>query len=186
MATEKQINANRENAKKSTGPRTPEGKAIASQNSRRHHNLARSILLATENGKRFCNHVERFHREFRPEGPTERALVDMMAVARWRMLRMANLEAAGVDHEFKQLRDQTACDLDAPTRATLAYRSLVDASRTLDVLGRAEARLQRQFDSAFDRLARLRAEAARQSSPDDLLPPRHNPATNPIPEPLNS
>jgi hypothetical protein len=33
MATTAQTNANRENAKKSTGPRTPQGKAISSRNS---------------------------------------------------------------------------------------------------------------------------------------------------------
>ena len=199
MATEKQIDANRENAKKFTGTgdvspclsrqepvarnASGQGKAIASQNSRPHNHLAQSILLASENGKRFCNHVARFHREFRPEGPTERTLVDMMAVARWRMLRMANLEAAGLGHEYRQLPNHPDSALDAPTRATRASRSLADTSRTLDLIGRAEARLRSQFDSAFGRLTRLRAEAARQFNPDHLVPPRPNPATNPIPAP---
>jgi hypothetical protein len=34
--TEAQINANRENAKKSTGPRTAEGKAASSRNGLKH------------------------------------------------------------------------------------------------------------------------------------------------------
>ncbi|MHC4331688.1 MAG: hypothetical protein ACYSWW_26580 [Planctomycetota bacterium] len=36
MSTEAQVNANRENAKKSTGPRTPEGKTAVSQNAVKH------------------------------------------------------------------------------------------------------------------------------------------------------
>ena len=36
MDPEAQMNANRENAKKSTGPRTPEGKATSSRNSLVH------------------------------------------------------------------------------------------------------------------------------------------------------
>ena len=36
MRTEKQISASRENAKKSTGPRTTEGKARASKNALKH------------------------------------------------------------------------------------------------------------------------------------------------------
>jgi len=42
MATEKQILANRQNAKRSTGPRTAAGKAISSRNAFRH-GLSRSL-----------------------------------------------------------------------------------------------------------------------------------------------
>ena len=40
MATEKQIAANRLNALKSTGPRTPQGKLVSSLNNTRHGMLA--------------------------------------------------------------------------------------------------------------------------------------------------
>ncbi len=36
MSTESQVKANRENAKKSTGPKTPEGKETSSQNAVKH------------------------------------------------------------------------------------------------------------------------------------------------------
>ena len=45
MATQKQINANRRNAQKSTGPRTPEGKARVRFNALKHGMLAKSIIL---------------------------------------------------------------------------------------------------------------------------------------------
>src|SRR4051812_19605418 len=107
MATDKQIAANRANALKSTGPRTPEGKATCSQNASRHHRLAESTLYASENAKRFYAFVERFYREFQPRGTTERNLVDTMAAARWRILRMSSLEAAGIDREVRVLRAQS-------------------------------------------------------------------------------
>ena len=44
MATEAQTNANRQNAKKSTGPRTPEGKNISSRNSLVHGMTSRKFL----------------------------------------------------------------------------------------------------------------------------------------------
>jgi len=36
MASQKQIDANRRNAERSTGPRTPEGKAIVKNNALKH------------------------------------------------------------------------------------------------------------------------------------------------------
>ena len=48
MTTEAQIEANRANAQKSTGPRTPEGKATVAQNAVKHGLLARTAVLHGE------------------------------------------------------------------------------------------------------------------------------------------
>ncbi len=56
-------------------------------------------------------------------------------------------------------------------RAGHAWQSMGKSAGALHLMGRTEARLQRQFDSAFDRLARLRE-----------LRPDQNEQTNPIPD----
>ena len=150
MATEKQIAANRANAAKSTGAKTPAGKAIVSQNATRHDLLAKSFVLKRECSSRFKTFVESFYAEYNPSTPTETALVDTMATARWRLIRMSNLEAAIIDHEYAL--DSESADLTTPARATLAYRRATDAGRSIELMNRAEARLQQQFNSAFDRL----------------------------------
>jgi hypothetical protein len=45
MASVAQIQANRSNAQKSTGPRTPQGKATASQNAVKHGLLAEQVVI---------------------------------------------------------------------------------------------------------------------------------------------
>jgi hypothetical protein len=118
MATEKQIAANRANASKSSGPKSAIGKAKVSRNSTRHHLLAKSFLLKSECSARFKAFVESFYAEYNPITPTETALVDTMATARWRLIRMSNLEASIIDHEY--VLDADSADLTTPTRATLS------------------------------------------------------------------
>jgi hypothetical protein len=48
MASDKQMRANRQNARKSTGPKTPEGKAVARLNALKHGLLSQQILLPNE------------------------------------------------------------------------------------------------------------------------------------------
>jgi len=48
MSSEAKVTANRRNAKKSTGPRTLEGKAIVAQNAIKHGFLAKQDLIAGE------------------------------------------------------------------------------------------------------------------------------------------
>ena len=53
MATRAQIKANRNNAKKSTGPRTEEGKAVVAKNALKHGLLARDTVLPGEDPANF-------------------------------------------------------------------------------------------------------------------------------------
>ncbi len=56
MATEAQVQANRANAQKSTGPQTPEGKAIVSRNAITHGLLARAGVIPGEEVHEFQAH----------------------------------------------------------------------------------------------------------------------------------
>ena len=120
MATDKQIAANRANALKSTGPKTPEGKAESSRNAARYKSLAKSYVLKSECSRRFKDFVESFHAEYHPSTPTETALVNFMATAQWRLTRMSNLESAVIDYEYAC--DSESANLSPPIRATLAWR----------------------------------------------------------------
>ena len=144
MATKRQIAANRANAK-STGPKTPEGKAVSSQNASRYDLLAKSFVLLSEYPARFQTFIDSFYAEFNPSTPTEIELVDTVATARWRMIRMSNLEAAIIDHEYGVEPDSA---LTTPARTT-------DSGRSIEIINRAESRLQQHFSSGYDRLRRI-------------------------------
>ena len=114
-----------------------------------------SFVLKSECPERFEAFVESFYAEYNPSTPTETALVDTMATARWRLIRMSNLEAAIIDHEY--WLDPESARPDHPARATLAYRRATTSGRSIEMMNRAETRLQNQFNSAFDRLRLLKA-----------------------------
>jgi len=53
MSTQAQINANRENAEKSTGPKTAEGKAASSKNATRHGFYSKEFQVREEEREAF-------------------------------------------------------------------------------------------------------------------------------------
>ena len=59
MTSEAQMKASRENAKKSTGPRTPEGKARASKNALKHGLMAQDAVIPGEDPAEFDRHLRR-------------------------------------------------------------------------------------------------------------------------------
>ncbi|MFN0167601.1 MAG: hypothetical protein ACKV22_14320, partial [Bryobacteraceae bacterium] len=70
MATVSQITANRANARKSTGPKTPAGKVRSSQNALRHGLASRQIVLNTEDEAAFQALYAEFLDEYQPSDAT--------------------------------------------------------------------------------------------------------------------
>jgi len=139
------------NGARSRGPVTETGKAISSQNRVRHGLLARTIVLKGESYRRFSTLLNRLRGQLQPEGPIETALVDTMAACCWRRMRLWSLEKAAINNEVQN----NALATDPPTQVALAWRSLSDTGRSLDLLGRYEARLDSQYDRAVRRLEQL-------------------------------
>ena len=80
MATEAQVLANRLNAQKSTGPRTPEGKAVVAQNAVKH--------CQTE----FDLHREAMLGELAPVGRMESVLAERAVSLSWRLERVERMQ----------------------------------------------------------------------------------------------
>jgi hypothetical protein len=157
MSTEQKIAANRANAQKSTGPKTPAGKYFASRNATTHGLLAQSVILPGESEDRFRDLLRSYINHYKPETPNEHDLIDTMAVNRWRLQRVWALETAGFIHEQRAQAPAMAAE-DPATKYALVHRSLSYPPRSLESLSRYEVRCDRQYHRAADRLRDILAE----------------------------
>jgi hypothetical protein len=78
----------------STGPRTEEGKAIASQNALKNGLTGRTVLLPTDDVARYERHLAHYHQLWNPVGEHECVLVQAPADTWWRLQPIPMLEAA--------------------------------------------------------------------------------------------
>jgi hypothetical protein len=165
MTTDRQTESNRINAQKSCGPVSPEGKEKASRNSLRHGMLAECIVLDGESRDGFADLIQALHERFRPTDVHETALIETMAVAHWRKMRLWVLESASVNHEIRRQTDDPDASpgqkLDSPTRAALAVKSLCDNSSILRLLNRYDTSYGRQYSKAHTMLLECREKAAK-------------------------
>src|SRR5215471_18502314 len=93
MPTQKQIDANRRNAAKSTGPRSPQGKAISAMNALRSGVYAQSEIIAGENPAELQTLTAEYIQRFHPTTPEQRRYVDTLIRDDWRLRRLARAEA---------------------------------------------------------------------------------------------
>ena len=167
MASERQLAANRANAKKSTGPRTSAGKQRTAQNAIRHGLLAQAVVLPGESLERFSHLLSEMHDQFQPQSPVEFALIETMVVSRWRQMRLWAIEKANL---VKELDRQDALvgtnGQDPATKVAIAFTSLGDKTRSLDIMLRYEVRFDRLYNRALDRLLlfkKQKSDSAKQT-----------------------
>ncbi len=103
MASEAQILANRTNAQKSTGPRTPAGKAVVSQNAVTHGFLAQETVLQGEDAGEFAVHRDRLLRDLAPAGDAVLDLAERIAGLSWRLRRAERLQTEAFDTLYEKM-----------------------------------------------------------------------------------
>src|SRR5438876_133408 len=141
MSSESKILQARINGAKSRGPKTPEGKQASSCNAITHGLTAEAIVLDGESADAFNQHWLEFIDEHQPRTKTEHELVQRMAVSSWRLHRNYAREAAII--KLRMIEQAASIDSRYPgatpaDRSALAFRSLADDARSLDLLNRYE------------------------------------------------
>lgn len=94
MATsQKRIEANRANARRSTGPRTARGKRASSRNAVAHGLSGRAALLPGDDPEEYRRFVHAVLRELDPHGPMQEELVGEIANLTWKLRRAPGAES---------------------------------------------------------------------------------------------
>jgi hypothetical protein len=101
MATQAQILANRQNAQKSTGPRTAEGKANSAQNATKHGLFARQNVVIPENQAQFDDLRDEMLADLAPVGAMEAILAERIVSLTWRLKRAQRMQDEVIDVKIR-------------------------------------------------------------------------------------
>src|SRR5687768_1731541 len=91
--SERKRAANRANARRSTGPRTPAGKAAAARNALVHGLTARLILLPGEDPREYRRFARRILDELAPDGALQEELAGEVVDLSWKLRRVPGAES---------------------------------------------------------------------------------------------
>ena len=108
IPSEARLRANRENAQKSTGPRSVAGKAASSRNRLLHGLRANKHILLDEDPEQFLLLLNDLHDRFQPAGDGEEMIVRRIAADQWRLDRTFPMEAGLYRERLKKVAAQDA------------------------------------------------------------------------------
>ncbi len=108
MASDRQIAANRHNARNSTGPTTTAGKHRSRRNAVRHGLTAETIIDGLEDRQDYERFEASIKAGYRPQSATDRELVSRLASLLWRLRRATAIESGLLQIQADILRDRKA------------------------------------------------------------------------------
>src|SRR5881227_2398119 len=103
MTTSRQIEANRRNARRSTGPITQEGKLRSRRNAVRHGLTAETVIGALEDSEDYKAFEAAVIADYDAQSAVERELVLRLASLLWRIRRATTMETGLFDIQARQL-----------------------------------------------------------------------------------
>ena len=171
MSSQRQIEANRRNAQKSTGPTSVTGKAVSSMNALKSGIHAKSLVLPSEKLADLEQLIDDYYQRHNPDSPEARFHLDEVIHCEWLLRRYRTAETqmwqyqaqSAYADEQKYPLGKSATGHSTPF-SKLQYR--VDATR-------------RAYHRALKALKELEAEAA---APVPLAAPPEPPPLNPSPQ----
>jgi len=149
MISEKQLEANRRNAQKSTGPKTDEGKSVVAQNAVKHGFTANMPVIAGEDPTIYEQFRRQLLGELLPKGPMEIMLADRVIELSWRLKRAGRLQIGTYDALAAKQNDA-----DGNTLGRIAINDF-SSGKVLDRLLMHERRIEHSLYKTMLELQRL-------------------------------
>lgn len=143
--------SNRKNAIRSTGPKTPEGKAIVSGNALKHGAYSQAVIVKGEDPAAIATLRAGMLESLRPVGLLEEVLVDRLSALFWRLQRAGRAEREGL-----MLNNSSSSD---PDRMASAFHAIATPGigECMERLQRYEGQLERSFFRVLHELERIQA-----------------------------
>lgn len=130
MSSLKQIEANRRNAQKSTGPTTPEGKERSRRNAMRHGLTAETVIAGLEDAEDYQAFEAAVTADYDAESAVERELVLRLASVLWRLRRATGIETA----LFESVTAELGTGEHGHSRSNLVGRASLSAQNKLQLI----------------------------------------------------
>ncbi|MCP5507103.1 MAG: hypothetical protein H7A37_02215 [Chlamydiales bacterium] len=147
MTSLKQIEANRKNARRSTGPISMDGKAVVARNAVKHGILSTRTFVEEEEQEIYEDFCERLFENLNPCGSFENFLVDRIISTAWRLRRVVHIEALLFQKAKDFLYNDSYCE------------AFVGSSSTsMATLSRYERALECSFYRAIRELKEFRGQ----------------------------
>jgi hypothetical protein len=181
MATESQINANRENAKASTGPQTAEGKARSSRNNTKFGLFATNNCVQPEEKEDYENFSTALWTTLAPADPVEEVTAAEFVRNAWRLRRCAMAEETLGEMVARfQASQNKSRNTDHAAADPMIYPTYLPAQTAID---RARTSAQNGMRRAKADLDKMQA-ARKKAQPAVLqVEPNPVPVATAVPEP---
>jgi hypothetical protein len=185
MTSYRQIEANRRNALKSTGPKTEAGRLVSRRNAVRHGLTAETVIGALEDAEDYSAFEAAITADYDAQSAVERELVLRLASILWRLRRATTMETGLFEIQAAHLRDYRqnrpllpgsrdvihavlqrpdSGNADAASHDSTVLDSVKKADVSAVQFARCFLRLANLPNFALDRLNRYEATLCRQAS----------------------
>ena len=174
MPSQKQIEANRLNAQKSTGPRTPAGKAKSRFNALKAGIDAGAEAIPGEDPDDLRALRADYYDRFTPDRPEQWALVDALIANDWLLRRLRKIEGQLWKQQVAKEREWSSFKPGTPLACALSSveNSLTRLQRRMDSADRA-------YNRALNQIRRLQQAPLKPFHPEPLPIARKSPPAAP-------
>lgn len=167
MTTQRQIEANRKNAKLG-GVKTEKGKEISKYNALKHGLLSKEVLLEKEDEQNLVELGKRLRNELKPVGELEMLLADRIVANFWRLRRALEVEKNAM--EWRKNYKEIGFGLDEEPESQKKKKSIraMIVNEDMEKLLRYETAIERSIYKALHELQRIQAARAGEKPPAPL------------------